>query len=184
MNLVKSKINAKEKKVEFNEKLLKKHLGFLNFVVFEASEYQLASIIYEIEPEQLEAIRNLVKNLIKQNNKLALEYYLKKDSPFSDVRVKGVNSTRKKISHADLKKVEALKNFIQKLITEKASRPMLRNRASFLKFLMVKGLNLYRSTVLNKKNLSLKQSENVREKQEHKANDDEKIEKSKKKNKI
>ena len=65
-----SEKSKKKKKmaVDFKENLMEKHMGFLRFVAFEASRMQLPEVLYEIEPNQLVAVRHIV-NIVKNLNK-------------------------------------------------------------------------------------------------------------------
>lgn len=148
--------------IKFNDTLIEKNSWFLNYVAYGASDCQLLDALFEVEPEQLAAVRNLASNVVKTNKNFVTEY-VQKDTeqnrgkrPYKFARqgkaIKKVTirhpaspTIPTKMTPSMLRRVEILKTFLQKLFSEKARRAAIQSKARFVKALIKGGLDLYKT---------------------------------------
>ena len=97
---------------------------FLKFLISEANENQLQQSIYDVEKDQLEAMKELLNQAISHNANFAESF--EKIAPTS----KGVERNQQIIDHI--------------LTAEKVKRSTLRNNSALLKYLLHEGFNEYR----------------------------------------
>ena len=158
----KKKNEQAAKVIKFNDTLIKQNFVFLNYIAYAASDCQVLDALFEVEPEQLAAVRNLASNLIKANKNFVTEF-VQNDTeqnrgkrPYKFAR-QGKNIKKVTIRHpvsptistkmtpSMLRRVEILKEFLQKLFIEKARRAAIQSKARFLKAVIKGGLELYES---------------------------------------
>lgn len=117
------------KKIAMNSNLIQ-------FLCKEANQAQVEAVLFEIDPHQLSALRELISNTVKRD-KYTIDKYI--DDRFSENR-----SGKKKKSIASAKKaIQKSKHFVDKLLNEKATRLMLRKNARLIKSVLNKGYKHY-----------------------------------------
>lgn len=124
--------SRKGKNKTHEESTIKKNAHLLKFLVNEANDLQLEASLYEISPQQLHAVRELLFNLRKQDKNFAQDY-------LQDVlRVKSLHTVR---AQNNIKKFN---NVVTKILNGNPSRTFLGNNSEFLRFAIKKGLHLHR----------------------------------------
>ncbi len=114
---------------------IKNQLSFLRFVANNCSDHQLEDILFEIQPEQLEAVRQLFKAVTKKNPEKFLPRYISSKFPNNQKASKSKKAAADRLE-------KRLKKFTEKLLEEKASRPNLRQEKHFIRDIVVQGLQL------------------------------------------
>ena len=158
----------KPQKMKFDKKLIQENLNFLEYIAYGASENQLAEVIYEIEPEQLAAVRNLAKNLMEANKEFIKQFVINDmretygKRPFKMAMVPTKNGTMKKkvqikhpvtpnepmkLTSSTKNRIGTLERFMQTLLSETAKRPALRAKARLLKAVIKGGLELFKKFI-------------------------------------
>ena len=136
----KSKPKSKKREIKFYHSILKQHMSFLGFIAFGASDSQLLDMLYEIEPEQLAAVRHIVGNAAKANKDL-IQDFVEADNLRAMNRITPPKNVKMKAP--SVKRVDNLKKFLQNLLSEKATRAQLRSKARFIRYGVMVGLDVY-----------------------------------------
>ena len=120
-------------------KKITSNINLIRFICNEANIAQVEEVLYEIDPHQLSAFRELIANATQHNNKLVKSFVTteadgvqKKKFPSS---ISGKNRARKAVQRAEF--------FVRKLLTEKATRPMLKKSSALIRALLREGLKKY-----------------------------------------
>ena len=139
------KAKSKKKEIKFNNHILKKHMSFLSFLAFGASDSQLLDMLFEIEPDQLAAIRHVIGNAVKTQKTLVQDFVHadKVDAISQMTRIPPVKKERLMMKGPSAKRIDILKKFLQNLLSEKATRAQLRSKARFIRFAVKTGLDMY-----------------------------------------
>ncbi len=114
---------------------IEKNKDFLRFIAFAASTDQAEDVLYEIQPNQLESLRSILK-LLRRKGKIqkVIDNFVSKEV------TSGGNVRRTK----KWEKLSAKCNiFFLKLETQAASRVMLKKNAALIVQIVQKGLNLW-----------------------------------------
>ncbi len=163
--------------------IILKNLHFLQFLCFEASAAQGEEILFEIEPAQLAAIRELISNVSFHNKELAQEYW---DETLVEKKC-FVKSEGKHYNHTKAKKCRRnVEFFIKKLLDQKATRVQLRKNAKMLKFALRKALKMYEnregvtssSSAGKKRTFSSQSANSAASKRIKRSEDDQSVEQS------
>ena len=145
---------------DFKDEQLKENIKFLEYIGSGASDIQVLQALYEVQPEQLAAIRNLASCLMKANKNFVTEYvrndveqnqgrraykYVRNGKRMVRVLIRHPAPPKAdaKMKPASLKRVATLKKFLHNLLIQKATRPQLRARSRFIKAIVHAGLELY-----------------------------------------
>jgi len=111
--------------------------ALIQFLCKEANQAQLEAVLFEIDPHQLSALRELISNATKRD-KFAVERFFEETSTAQ--QKKGTARNTKGTAH---KNIEKGKSFLDKLLSEKATRMMLRKNSRLLKNVLSKGYKHY-----------------------------------------
>ncbi len=131
---------TKNKNPKKESPIISKNSHFLRFLCLEASTPQQEEILFEIEPGQLSAVRELISNLSSHKKELAQEY---SDESLTS---KKSNARGRKTSQSNAKAKKCRQNveiFMKKLLDQKATRFQLRKNAKMLTFALRKALKMY-----------------------------------------
>ena len=111
--------------------IVKRHLDMLQFMSRNANDAQVEDMLFEISPDQLDAVRELVLNVYRYNPDIVTTY-----TEADGSRPKGIKQK---------------KNFIQNLVSSKATRRAIRRNSSLVKHLITDGLTLYNNSDVGSK---------------------------------
>ena len=124
---LRKRVRERVKKKSRESKNILANFHFLKFLINEANENQLNDMIFEVDNAQMSAVREIVKNVIAYEKNFAQKFRETQEKKFT---------------------VKRINNFVEKLLDQTAGRALMRNNKAVVKYLLGKGLNLYR-----KKNL-------------------------------
>ena len=169
----KNKKSCKSSKtISFDKKLVQDNIRFLEYIAWGASDNQAADVLFEVEPEQLAAVRDLAKNLKKANKEFVSDF-VKNDieqnygkRPYKNIVTRGKNGAvrkkkvlikhpiapltserPKKMSSSTLKRISTLEKFMQDLLSEAVKHPSLKSKARFVRAIIKAGLDLFKSSI-------------------------------------
>jgi len=114
-------------------KRIAKNIHLIKFLCYEANPAQIEEILYEIDPHQLTALRELIGNAVKKEKTFA-ENFLEEEKSRRGVRLSDKIASRN---------IERSKEFVTRLLSEKATRPNLKKNARLVRAVTEKGLKLY-----------------------------------------
>jgi len=153
------------KKITMNSNLIQ-------FLCKEANQAQIEAVLFEIDPHQLSALREVISNTIKRD-KYTIDKYI--DDRLSEKTNSNRLGKKKKTSVAVTKKaIQKSKSFVDKLLSEKATRMMLKKNARLIKSVLNRGYKHYENRLgvisVSTSNKTTKKSESLKNGQRNEQN--------------